>query len=74
MFNSYEEDQTYDTSLLPTDNQDEIDQFVKRFSLHMGYNLAPLFDFWNFPLSAGTYAAIEHLTPYLPDDSVINHV
>lgn len=55
----------------PTTDHEEIQQWVLRYSRVVGYNLCPLFGtFWKWPLDAETYAALDHLVPYLPDDIV----
>jgi len=67
---SYKDDEEQGNAL-PTTEDEEINELVLRFSLTVGYNLAPLFaDFWQWPLSSVTLAAIAHLPPYLPDDPI----
>ncbi|CAF0877594.1 unnamed protein product [Rotaria sordida] len=44
-----------------TSNQDKIDHWIKTFSHQVGYNLVPLFNFWDFPVSQSTIDGLRDL-------------
>lgn len=70
VMNSYWEDPATGNEV-PTTDHEEIQQWVLRYSLTVGYNLCPLFGtFWKWPLDDDTCDELDNLVPYLPDDIV----
>lgn len=64
VFSSY-----YNDANAPQDDQSARDEWVKRWSHAVGYNLCPLYDFFSLPLTQAMCQALP-FTPYLPDDVV----
>ena len=63
MFRSYETEPP-----VLNGTQDQIDEFFVRISLSVGYNLAPLIEFWGIPLSATGYAKMPQEKFFFPHD------
>ena len=49
------------------DNETKRDQWLVRFSNHVGRNLGPFFDQWGVPVSQGAKDSIAHLPAWLPE-------
>ena len=69
VFRQYEED---DPVMHHSTDQGKIDAWFNRISRACRRNLAPLFEFWRIPISPESATTLSDLTPYLPDDEVIN--
>merc|ERR1712150_340081 len=55
---------------LPDSDAEQMSQWVIRWSQAVNLNLCPMFEFWQWPLSKNTCAAVKNLTPFLPSDDV----
>ena len=53
----------------PDTDQEERDEWVRRWSEAVGYNLCPLYEFYSLPLSETMCESLSY-TPFLPDDIV----
>ena len=60
----YEED-----SVIPQDDQEKRDEWVRRWSHAVGYNLCPLWEFYSLPLSESMCRNLTY-TPLLFNDIV----
>jgi hypothetical protein len=50
----------------PRTEEEKRDQWMIRFSLNVGKNLAPYFDAWGVPITEGARAKVRHLPPWMP--------
>ncbi|XP_013774531.1 TRPM8 channel-associated factor homolog [Limulus polyphemus] len=66
VFRKYETD----TGSKPVTNEAKIDLWYTRFSNAANYNLAPLFEFWGFPLSASAKQSVSSLQPFICKDEM----
>ncbi|XP_022249607.1 TRPM8 channel-associated factor homolog [Limulus polyphemus] len=66
VFREYEEN----TGLKPTTNEAKIDLWYTRFSKSVNYDLAPLFEFWGFPLSSSAKQSVNSLQPFICEDEI----
>ena len=70
VFKGYEVDEADDPDKLPEDDQEEINQWVVRWSSIVELNLAPMFELWFWPLSPDTYTRLADMSPFLPMDNI----
>ena len=57
----------------PEGFQDQVDQWISRFSRVVEHNLCPLFEFWGFPISTSIKNSLSHLPVHFPKDEIMRH-
>ena len=70
MFASYEDDVVNNTAALPVTEQEEMDQWVVRWSQAVGLNLLPMFDLYSYPVTTSSRRELSGLVPFLPVDNI----
>ena len=58
----------------PRGLQEQINQWISRFSNVVGSNLCPVFELWGFPISPKIQESLSHLPGHLPTDEMTSAV
>ena len=67
VLSSYEDDNVNNPSALPSNDQEDMEQWLVRWSNQVGYNLSGfMVDTWGFPIGDEVISQIEHLPDWMP--------